>query len=204
MNLHIRILWGLLDCKDVPKDPSDMVLAQFTRCFETEESISATQHPDAPLLIMPLLVKIGIAVAATHRGQIAAHVQQVEEHILEYVQTCLARFGLEFWCPDLRQSPYALYNATCRIIALDTFKQALLGHAYASLGPNISYAKDLTFLTHLYDHFVHHYMFGCYKKEKRQPGSIKITDEMMPQYQNCIRVRFLSFLNLGITLTCDA
>jgi hypothetical protein len=108
--------------------------------------------------------------------------------MLEYIQSCLSKFGLPRWCPDLRQTPYALYNAACRVVALDTFKQALVSHAYAHLKPNTTYAKDMTWLIRFYDHVVHYYMYARYKKESRNPGSVRAADEATPQYRGRVWV----------------
>jgi hypothetical protein len=88
------------------------------------------------------------------------------------------------WCPDLHQTPYALYNAACRVVALDTFKQALVSHAYAHLAPNLSYIKDMVLLVKMYDHFVHHYLYNQYKKECHAPGSVRACDEASPGYHH--------------------
>lgn len=123
-----------------------------------------------------------------YSGQVASQLRGIEEHILEYIQACLAKFGLVVWCPDLNQTPYALYNSACRIIALDTFRQALVSHAYAHLAPNLKYAKDMILLVKLYDHFVHHYLYSRYKKESRIPGSVLAADTASPQYRRRKRV----------------
>jgi hypothetical protein len=70
-----------------------------------------------------------------------------------------------------------LYNVTCHIIALDTFKQALTSHAYAHLAPNLAYTKDMVLLVKIYDHFVHHYLQQHYQKECQVPGSVRAADE---------------------------
>jgi hypothetical protein len=114
---------------------------------------------------------------------------------------CLARFGLTCWCPDLRQTPYALYNAACRIIALDTFKQALVSHTYAHLKPNTTYAKDMGLLICLYDHVVHHYMYLRYKQDSRNPGSVEAADKASPQYRGRARVGILYIQCIGTDMT---
>src|SRR6266545_7199970 len=92
------------------------------------------------------------------------------------MQSRLATFGLTSWCPDLRQTPYSLYNSACHIIALDTFKQALVSHTYATLQPNLIYATDMNLLIKLYDHFVHYYMFTRLK--------LRAADKATPHYRN--------------------
>jgi len=72
-------------------------------------------------------------------------------------------------------------NATCHIIALNTFKQALISHAHMHLAPKLLYTKDMVLLVKLYDHFVHHYLQQHYQKECWTPGSVKAADEASPQ-----------------------
>jgi hypothetical protein len=143
---------------------------------------------DGKPLVAPSLVCVGQSVSITDRGQVAVQLRQIEEHIIEYIQACISKFSLLTWCPDLRQTPYTLYNAACRIIALDTFRQALVSHAYAHLAPNVAYAKDMVLLIKLYDHFIHHYLLSHYKKECQMPGSVKAADTVSPQYRRRQRV----------------
>jgi hypothetical protein len=184
--LHLRISWGLIDAKQIPGDPPIEILNMFRKRFSTEAELYEAQ--DGDVLIPPSLVKIGSAVTMKSRGTVPRQILMVEEHILEYIQACLAKFGLIRWCPDLQQSPYSLYNCACRIIALDTFKQALVSHAYMHLKPNTAYASDMVLLTKLYNHFVHHFMLSRYKTDLRNPGRVKAADKMSPQYRSRLRV----------------
>ncbi|KAF8893186.1 hypothetical protein CPB84DRAFT_1848664 [Gymnopilus junonius] len=185
MSLHLRFLWGLLDAKEVPKDPPARTVNAFSLRFSMEAELFTSQT--GPQLIPRHLIRIGMAFS-TVQGPIANQARLVEEHILTYIQACLSRFGLDHWCPDLRQSAYTLYNSACRIIALDTFKQALISHAYMHLSPNTRYATDMTLLIRLYDHFVFHYMLHHYQKEGRKPGSVVQDLQAMPHYRRRIRL----------------
>jgi hypothetical protein len=166
----VQLLWGLIDPKQPPTTPPDDILLSFGSWFQDEASLMEARNGRP--LVSPSLVHVRTSLSVTDRGHIASQLLQIEENILEYIQSSLARFGLVMWCPDLRQKPYALYNAACRIIALNTFKQALVSHAYAHLAPNLSYVKDMVLLVKMYDHFVHHYLYSRYKKECRAPGSV--------------------------------
>jgi hypothetical protein len=190
MKLHVRLLWGLFDPKQPPPTPDDETLHVFALRFRNESSLMNARAGGS--FVAPDCVRVGVSI--TDRGVVASQLRHIEEHIIEYIQACLSRFGLLAWGPDLRQTPYALYNATCRIIAIDTFKQALASHAYAHLAPNLAYAKDMVLLVKLYDHFVHHYLQQRYQKECRVPGSVRAADEASPQYHNRQRVHpfFLS------------
>jgi len=189
MSLHIRILWGLLDAKAVPQDPPSELLRLFSARFSTEAELFVSRDT-GPELISRHLILVGTTMSAA-KGRIAAQACLVEEHMLGYIQACLSRFGLQRWCPDLRQSAYSLYNSACRIIAIDTFKQALISHAYIHLSPNALYTSNMDILIKLYDHFVFHYLLLRYRREGRQPGSVQKALQSNPQYRGRIRVRFL-------------
>ena len=189
ISLHIRILWKLLDAKAVPQDPPAELLRLFSAHFSSEAELFVSRDT-GPELIPRHLVLVGTAMS-TAKGRIAAQARLVEEHMLDYIQACLSRFGLQRWCPDLRQSAYSLYNSACRIIAIDTFKQALISHAYIHLSPNILYASNMDILIKLYDHFVFHYLLLRYRREGRQPGSVRKELQSNPQYQGRIRVGLL-------------
>lgn len=192
MSLHIRILWGLLDPKDVPGDPPTGILEKFSAHCSAEEQLYNFRDPRSRELISPMLVKIGTSASITKCGKLATQVRLVKEHMLQYIQSYLARFGLLRWCPDLRQSPYSLFNSACRIVAIDTFKQALIVHTYAHVQPNKSYVNDISLLIKLYDHVVHHYHFLRYQRESRNPGCVRAADEASPTYHGRKRVRTFS------------
>lgn len=191
MKLHCRLLWRLYDPKQAPPTPDDRTLETFSLRFRSESSLMEARAGGS--LVVPDLVCVGVSMI--DRGVIASQLRRVEEHIIDYIRACISRFGLYKWGPDLRQTPYALYNAACRIIALDTFKQALVSHAYAHLAPNLAYAKDMVMLVKLYDHFIHHYLQERYRRECRLPGSVRATDETSPQYHNRQRVSPFLLLN---------
>jgi hypothetical protein len=90
--LHIRILWGLLNPKQVPGDPPSDILSVFAARFSTDTAIYNCQ--DGPVLVSPSLVNIGMSVASNFSSRVASQVRQVEEHMLEYMQASLTRFGL--------------------------------------------------------------------------------------------------------------
>lgn len=176
----------------MPSDPPVKLLSTFdTRFSASTENDLYHQIANGQSLMLPSLVQIAVGISPNNRSKLAASTKRMEEHILEYIQTCLSKFGLWCWCPDLRQSPYSLYNAACRLVALDTFKQALISHSYAHFNPKLSYAKNLTFLVQLYDHIVHHYIYSRYMRDKKNPGIVQAADNASPQYHNRSRVSFV-------------
>ena len=184
LRLHICLLWGLFSSKDIPTLPDDKTLTQFKEHFLTEKSLEGYQSQQ-PLILISL-----VKVTSTKRGRIGNQLGLIEEHIILYIQGCLARFGMTSWGPDLRQTAYSLYNAACRIIALDTFKQALILHAYASVGPNLRYVNDMPLLIKVYDHIVHQYFHLRWRQNVQHPGSVAAGDEANPVYRARVRVSF--------------
>lgn len=187
ISLHLRILWGLLDANEVPKNPPDEIVSSFNKRFSTEAQLYASQNSDRDLYPRHL-VQIGTAMSVVQTGRIANQARLVEEHMLDYVQARLAKIGLPFWCPDLRHSAYSLYNSAHRIVALDTFRQALVSHTYIHLNPNAAYASTSPILIRLFDHFVFHYMKLRYQREGRHPGTVTRSLRNNPQYVARIRV----------------
>ena len=55
----------------------------------------------------------------------------------------------------------------------------------------------MAFLIHLYDHFVHHYIFKLLKKETHNPRSVQAISKINPQYQNR---RYVSFSYFHFTI----
>jgi len=100
--------------------------------FYSQFSDSATQADleaaiSSPQCIDISLVQIGFSISLTTSKQLLAKIKMIKEFILEYVQTFLAKFGLVRFCLDYNQSAYSTYNSAYHLIALETFKQALLG-----------------------------------------------------------------------------
>lgn len=192
MSLHIRLLWGQLDAKDIAEDPPATVVTEFGRHCSTEEQLYQFRSPQSRQIIDPTLVKIGTS-DIIKGGRLANAIRLVEEHLIHYIQAYLSRFGLLRWCPDLRQSPYSLYNSACRIVAIDTFKQAIVSHAYDHYKPKRCYIDDMELLIKIYDHLVHHFHFSRYQREVRKPGSVRATDDASPSYHSRKRVCCLFF-----------
>ena len=92
MSLHIRILWGLLDPKDVPGDPPTGILEKFSAHCSAEEQLYNFRDPRSRELISPMLVKIGTSASITKRGKLATQVHLVEEHMLQYILPDLVCF----------------------------------------------------------------------------------------------------------------
>jgi|SRR6266545_626187 len=184
--LHICILWDIIDSKQVPSDPPRSLLTSFNARVSTQQQLYDCEN--GPCLLPLNLINVGSSAPITSSARLATQVRRVKEHVLEYTQACLLKFGLTRWCPDLHQTPYFLFNSACQIIAIDTFKQALISHAYTFLAPNTTYAQDMLLLVKIYDHFVHFYQHSRYKRDAKVAGSVKVAEEANPQYHARSRV----------------
>lgn len=186
--LHLRILWGLLVSFAVPAFPPDCVLALFDQQFASMSAVMAART--GPALVAPDLITIAGSGrnTATH-GTHAHKAAQVEETALGFMATFLARFGLSSWAPDFRRSAYSLYNSACRIVAIMSFQQALLAHAYVHLAPVLKYAQDMPLMIKLYDHFVHHTQYRRWYKETLLPGVTALRESLRTVYQRRTRLK---------------
>ncbi|KZT20049.1 hypothetical protein NEOLEDRAFT_1040197, partial [Neolentinus lepideus HHB14362 ss-1] len=176
---HIWILWRLGHYQ-VPQVPPSDVLQDFFVHFSSEHDLVAVDAAGLLLVdasIVTVLSKfrfVGLGVA-DHPAVV------VEDEMLRFIQTLIARFGFLCWCPNLRDTPYSLYNSACHIIAINTFKQALLADTYRHLVPNLCYAC-------LYDHFIHHLQLKRFLKEQKSPGSVSQSEGWGKSYKNQLRL----------------
>ncbi|RXW12932.1 hypothetical protein EST38_g12922 [Candolleomyces aberdarensis] len=188
MLLHIHILWGLYKSTDIPPDPHPLVVQSFSTKFAMDTDLIQTLKGRTPI-VDPSGVKINPIEAITDSGSTFANCSKVEEGIITYMKVCIAQFGLSLWCPDLRQTPYSLYNSACHIIAIDTFKQALISGAYDQV-----YSVDPAFVTNtallikLFDHFVFSFFLKHYRRDVKNPGLFAHTDRDSSMYKNCERL----------------
>ncbi|KAJ2911517.1 hypothetical protein MD484_g8895, partial [Candolleomyces efflorescens] len=187
--LHVRMLWKMLSPSDLPQDPSLEAIERFSTTFKTSNALDLQRRSSSMLInINHVRGMAFLARSTASKSKIVNMVSTLEENYLEYIDAYIARFGMDEWCPDLRQSPNSLWNSACRIIALDTFKQGLVTHAYAALKPNQVYVHNMEVLTRLYDHIVHFYFQQRYTRNAHNPGSVQAVDETNPTYRNRLRL----------------
>ncbi|KAF6741356.1 hypothetical protein DFP72DRAFT_834259, partial [Ephemerocybe angulata] len=187
--LHIRILFRLLNGRSVPPTPPDLAITKFNDRFKSNADITHQTRSKTVLVAVNEVRCAAFVANSPHRdSRIAKTVRKMKDSVILFIDTCLARYGLTEWCPDFRQSAHSLYNAAHRTIAIDTFQQAAVSHAYASLKPNLKYAEDMGWLMKLYDHIVHHFFYRRYVRNLRNPGSVAAEDEANSAYHNRSRL----------------
>ncbi|TFK52727.1 hypothetical protein OE88DRAFT_1677285 [Heliocybe sulcata] len=183
---HIRILWRLEHHQVPTLPPADVLRAFFVR-FSQEHDMLAIASAGPPLVDASVVAVIR-RWRCEVRGVAEPQMLAIEDEMLQLIQTSIARFGFTCWCPDLRDTPYSLYNAACRTIAVHTFKQALVGHTYEMFAPNLRYTADTMLILRLYDHFVHHVQRRRFLKEQKNPGSVSLAEEHSIMYKNRMRL----------------
>lgn len=186
---HCRILLRQTNPKDIPKLPDPSATAAFNQRFESSAAVE-NHVRSKTLLVAVNNVRCANVIARSEqqKSKILRVVRQMSDHILLYIDTCLAQYGLTEWCPDWTQPPSYLYNSVHQIVALDTFKQAVVSHAYASFKPNLKYVHDMALLVRLYNHIVYYHFKSRYMCELVKPGSVTIEDKNNPTYQRRMRV----------------
>jgi hypothetical protein len=185
--VHLRILWCLLEKDAVPGAPSPAVLTDFNSRFATQEDIFQ-QRDSQEVLVEERSVVITRIANLRRPSKYAANASRLEEFWFAYFATSCARYGLARWQPDLRDTPYSLYNATHRIVAIDSFRQAVQAGAYSYMAADPRLLGDMTMLFRIYDQFVHHRQHGRYMQEFRKPGTLITKEAKSAAYAGRSRV----------------
>ncbi|KAJ7193209.1 hypothetical protein GGX14DRAFT_577388 [Mycena pura] len=129
-------------------------------------------EPDAPNK-----VGLDIRTAVRSKSKILKAFAKIEESALLHMRAYMSKLGLYEWAPDYEQSPYSQYNVAMRICAIDLFRYLTSSTFYDFLRIDSRYLNDVAFITRLYDHFVHHYMYQKWEQEVRSPGASLTTVE---------------------------
>jgi hypothetical protein len=189
---HIWVLWGLVDPKTVPYDPPADVLSTFSLRFKNDDQLQ--QQRSMEPLIRPQTVAINVWDDASVRGRNMMTFEEFDEGLLGHMKSTMARFGLTRFCPDLRESPRSLYNKAHRIVAVESFKQGLIGCMYATFNANSHWASRTEDLVKIYDHHVHYFLRERYRLEKRKAGGNIVRDAKNAKMQGRGQVSSISFV----------
>ena len=90
MALHIRILWGLLNANQVPKDPAEEILNDFNVRFSNETQLYDSQRSGREL-IPRHLIRFGTAMSAERGRPLTSTLRYLEMELampwVELVET---------------------------------------------------------------------------------------------------------------------
>jgi hypothetical protein len=174
------MLWSYLNPDDPPPNASQALVDFFNASLaqlSDEEIIQHARNGEMKFHSSQVMICAPVPQPGSRLKRAQNDVLQVEESVVLYCRTYMAKLGLPKWCPDFQQTPYSLYNNLCRMIAIDTFRFSLTRQAYGRKRPNLAYTNDIYLLTQIYNHFVHHLMYLRWKAEVRNPGILKSDNE---------------------------
>jgi hypothetical protein len=178
LELHIRVLWGLIGQSSVPPTASNIDKADYERRFDSRDaiktSVSATlenQSGDirkAKDAVLQLYEKV-----KSEQGLIATNIKRIPEPQLLMMFRTVASYGLRGWKPDLLSGDASsMYNCLHETIALLTFEQAAAAYAYVHVGMNMNDVKNYPLLRKLYRNYVFSYMMKIAKLEAKTTGAV--------------------------------
>ncbi|EJD34271.1 hypothetical protein AURDEDRAFT_131253 [Auricularia subglabra TFB-10046 SS5] len=172
--LHIRILLGIIAPAAVPSLPSDGDVAAFDQRYRSmDEILVLRNNPNVRTPSNDEMIQHLVELRADHggAGTRAKQAGRVPESALHFVLGQLARYGLRSWRPNFNEDAYSLYNSTHRLVALDTFRQLVVGLAYDHMAVDKSFLDQMLLLTQVYDHYVHYRLFKIWEREQKYPGA---------------------------------
>lgn len=174
----------------IPSAPSIQMKERFLAKFKTRDDVyRALKGPPLVERIARLWIDKVRATAASETSIIAKNIARVEDAFLSIMFAGLSKCGFDAWRPDLSEPAYSLYNIAHRAIAITTFKEAVVSHAYCFLAPNLEYVNNTEFIIKLFDHFVFHYLKRMVDVEKRRPGGNSKDRKMTNIYKRRREVR---------------
>ncbi|KZV99785.1 hypothetical protein EXIGLDRAFT_831179 [Exidia glandulosa HHB12029] len=175
--LHIRVIWGIIEVTDIPEPPDTDTLETFNQRFNSMDQIIDARNKlaDVPPPNNDMISRIQeLRANFSSNSRNAKQASRLSDVILGYVFALIMHFRLRRFKPDFRQSPSSTYNLVHRLIAIDTWRQALAAGAYDGIpGIDKSFIDDFLLWTRAADHFINHYIRKIYEREQRYPGIMK-------------------------------
>ncbi|POW20214.1 hypothetical protein PSHT_03764 [Puccinia striiformis] len=195
---HIRLLWGLIERRDVPTAPLLENLDRFNSHFTSAQQVlSVSGDHSSPNLIVANQVQI-MKAAKGGKVHVNKKVDKIDQFSMEYMQGALSKLGLSVWRPDLAHKLDSLYNIACRMAALSTFRQLGATPAYSQLNINKVYVNDIPLLAKAYNHYVHFYMLNRYMDELKTEGHFALVEkkkEIQHNRNNLRKARYTFAVN---------
>ncbi|PPQ77157.1 hypothetical protein CVT24_009828 [Panaeolus cyanescens] len=189
---HIRLLWGMVEKQSVPPTASPAKILEFNQRVSstTNDNAADTANANDPPSEMDLTNRQAIipisttTISPATTSQIQRYMRGIEDHVISYLRGSLARAGLSEWRPDLNQTSSSLYNSLHRMVAIDNFRQAVIGGGYDHMLQDTHYLSDSGLLSKFYNGLVHYRYLKRFNRNAQDPGSVEAADEMSPVYKN--------------------
>ncbi|KAJ7312800.1 hypothetical protein DFH08DRAFT_717317, partial [Mycena albidolilacea] len=176
MNLHSRILIGLLSQSAVPIRLPANLKNQFEQRFSSPEDLDAQLNGILASAIPPTnsvyeQVAAFLHTARAMNSQTASDAARVGDHYIRSVYNAVANVGLHVFAPDIFGNPESLYNLAHEHVAIHSFRTIASLFAYSSIyRVDLSLIKDDHLLRRFYRSFIYGRMKDLASKEERRPG----------------------------------
>lgn len=211
MNLHSRILMGLLSQSAVPiRLPADL-MNQFEQRFSSPEDLDAQLNGILASAIPPTnsvyeQVAAFLHTARAMNSQTASDAARVGDHHLRSMYNAVANVGLHVFAPDVFGNPESLYNLAHEHVAIHSFRTIASLFAYSSIyRVDLSLIKDDHFLRRFYRSFIYGRMKDLASKEERRPGRVGVDIVLNNIYRRRDEVCFTPYrLLLAHVISLDA
>lgn len=178
LEVHVRVLWGMIQTKSVPPAVDEESLQLFHASFQDLKQVQrAIESVGTPLLVAKSQIKT-LRDASMGKIKLGRGMVTLDQQAIFTIHGALAKAGLSKWGPDLTQSHDSLFNAACRYLCLQTFREVAVGPSYRFLGVNPEYVDDIGVMTSAYNHYVHFLSAAKFKREVKAPGHLVETENM--------------------------
>lgn len=175
--VHIRVLWGMLQVKSVPPPANETSMQFFHASSNDLEQIKAAIDSVAtPFLVAKHQIQM-LREASMGRIRVSRGMITLDTQAILTLHGALSKAGLSSWGPNLTQSHDALYNAANQYIAIQTFREVAVGPCYKYLQVNIDFVNDIGFLTSVYNHYAHYLSAAKFKREVKTPGRLAAAED---------------------------
>lgn len=172
MILHIRLLWKAPDPTTVPTPPAAEFKAAFSRRFKDLKLVEERSGAGPSVIERVSSDKLDALRDLPATGKIVRDMRRIDQNVISVIFSYLANYGFTAWKPDLTETSTSLWNTACKIVAIDSFKQAMASHGYHFLQPNADYMSNHVLLSDIYNQFVWVHMKGLHELELRRTGAV--------------------------------
>ncbi|KNZ60531.1 hypothetical protein VP01_1540g4 [Puccinia sorghi] len=165
--VHIKIIWNLLDQKEIPGPPHPRTLTKLNSLFSDAEQIASSAKNLEGVSLIPVKDIVTLKSLQLGRQKIGKVIINLDDFFVDYTQATLASLGLRIWGPNLDDLPQSLYKKACRQATLKYLRQAPAG------GCIYLYEHQQEIHNRListYNHCVHFLPQQQDKREKKQVG----------------------------------
>lgn len=162
----------MIQTKSVPPAVDEDTFWLFEASFQDLTQVQrAIDHAATPDLVAQYQIKT-LRDASMGKIKVGRDMTTLDTQAILTIHGALSRAGLAKWGPDLTQSHDALFNAACRYLAIQTFREVSVGPLYQYLGVNPSFADNIGLMTMSYNHYVHYLSAAKFKREMKLPGRL--------------------------------